>query len=101
MVSESQYQALERWYLNLNTILSREGGTENLLPCSREEVVPKFQYHALEGPWYLNFSTEHSRDGGIYILVPWSPSQGWYLDFVTKLSMTDISIPGCVAHKFK
>ena len=65
VVSESQYQALERWYLNLNTMLSREGGTENLLPCSREEVVPKFQYHALEGPWYLNFSTEHSRDGGI------------------------------------
>jgi len=65
VVSESQYQALERWYLNLNTMLSREGGTENLLPYSREEVVPKFHYYALEGPWYLNFSTEHSRDGGI------------------------------------
>ena len=65
VVSESQYQVLERWYLNLNTMLSREGGTENLLPYSREEVVPKFQYYALEGPWYLNFSTEHSRDGGI------------------------------------
>ena len=48
MVSESQYQAFERWYLNLNAMLSREGGTENLLPCSREEVVLKFQCHALE-----------------------------------------------------
>jgi len=48
VVSESQYQALERWYLNLNDMLSRGGGTENLLPCSREEMVLKFQYHALE-----------------------------------------------------
>ena len=72
VVPNFQYQALEggryinfsttlsrgrRWYLNFVTIVSREGGTEISLLYSREEVVLKFQYQALEGLWYLNFGT--------------------------------------------
>jgi len=53
VVLRFRYHALEgRWYLNLSTKLSREGGTEISVPCSREEVVHKFLYQALEEGWY-------------------------------------------------
>jgi len=66
VVHKLQYHALERKTVvpNFVTMLSREGGTKISLPYSREEVVLKFQYQALEGLWYLNFNTVLSRGGG-------------------------------------
>jgi len=76
-------------------MLSKDGGTEISLPCSRGRVVPKYQYHALEADVYLNFGTMPSRDGGTEISVPCSLEtvgpkfqchalEGrWYMNFVT------------------
>jgi len=72
-----RYHALERWYRNFVTILSRGGGIKISVPSPREIVVPKFQYHALKGGWYRNFITMLLRGG-------W-----WYMNFVTWLSEGD------------
>ena len=84
MVHEFCYLSLGRWYINLSTKLMREDGTYISLPYSREEVVPNFQYQALEGGRYINFSTTLSR------------GRRWYLNFVTIVSReggTEISLP--------